>query len=349
MESYYSVRVVEPFRRALHELPPQRRPGLDVLDSLEPEGRIATSVAHAYLENWVEHTGLTDLGLRAGRSVYFGTFGVLDHAMRSAQTLRSAIETCARFAQLLSDTLEVRLEPLSQQLTLLHVRRASGWPRPAADFALSAWYENHLRGTLGSDAVRGVWLGHERPAEVGSYEQIFGETGLRFDAPCYGFVLRREALDAPAPGRDAGLHALLCAHAQVRSAELGRPQRVIARVRRLMLDALPHGNPSVHAIATQLGMSQRTLFRRMHAEGSSFGDELERLRRQLALEYVAGGQLPFAEIATLLGFSHVAGFHRAFKRWTRETPGEYRRTRSATRSSSAPELREHVAAVRDHA
>lgn len=331
LESYYSVRVLEPFTRALAELAGDRQPKIDSLD-LEPDGRLAATVAHAMLASWVERTADPDLGLRAGRLVCAGSFGVLDHAMRSAPTLRASIETGARFARLISDTLEPRLEPISNQLSLLRVHRPSDWPRAAADYTLSALYTNHFRVPLTDRAVSGVWLAHERPANTRAYEETFGESSLRFDAPCYGFVLRGEALDAPLLGRDSGLHALLCAHAQVRCTDLGRTQRVVGRVRRLMLDALPRGNPSVHEIATQLGMSQRTLFRRLHAEGSSFGDELERLRRQLALEYVSTGELPFSEIATLLGFSHVAGFHRAFKRWTRETPGKYRRAQSGARA-----------------
>jgi AraC-like DNA-binding protein len=335
LESYYSVRVVEPFRRALAELPGDLRPQLDLHD-LEPDGRLAASVAHAMLASWVERAAEPDLGLRAGRLVCAGSFGVLDHAMRSAPTLREAIDTARRFARLVSDTLEPRLEPLSNQLFLLRVHRPNDWPRAAGDYTLSALYTNHLRAPLTDRSVAGVWLAHERPANTSAYEETFGDSSLRFDAPCYGFVLQRDALDAPLIGRDPGLHALLCAHAQVRCSDLGRTQRVIGRVRRLMLDALPRGNPSVHEIATQLGMSQRTLFRRLHAEGSSFGDELERLRRQLALEYVATGELPFSEIATLLGFSHVAGFHRAFKRWTRETPGKYRRAQSSARAVAVP-------------
>jgi len=332
MESYYSVRVLEPFRRALAELAADTQPKLDPLD-LEPDGRLAASVAHAMLAAWVEQIAEPDLGLRAGRMVCAGSFGVIDHAMRSAPTLRAAIETATRFSRLISDTLEPRLEQLNGQLLLLRVHRANDWPRAAGDYTLSAWYTNHLRAPLTDHSVRGVWLAHERPANTSAYEETFGDSNLLFDAPCYGFVLQGDALDTPLIGRDAGLHALLCAHAQVRCADLGRTQRVVGRVRRLMLDALPRGNPSVQEIATQLGMSQRTLFRRLQAEGSSFGDELERLRRQLALEYVATGELPFSEIATLLGFSHVAGFHRAFKRWTRETPGKYRRAQNGTRAA----------------
>ncbi|HKP60171.1 MAG TPA: AraC family transcriptional regulator ligand-binding domain-containing protein [Polyangiales bacterium] len=334
LESYYSVRVLEPFRRAIAGLPGDHQAKFDAID-LEPDGRLAAGVAHAMLTAWVERTRDPDLGLRAGRMVCAGSFGVVDHAMRSAPTLRAAIETASRFSRLVSDTIEPALQPLSNELVLLRVQRASDWPRAAGDYTLSAWFYNHLRAPLTDDSVRGVWFAHESPADALAYEETFGQVSLRFDAPCYGFVLRRDALELPLIGRDAGLHALLCAHAQVRCADLGRTQRVVGRVRRLMLDALPRGNPSVQDIAMQLGMSQRTLFRRLHAEGSSFGDELERLRRQLALEYVATGELPFAEIATLLGFSHVAGFHRAFKRWTRETPGKYRRAQSGARVPAA--------------
>ena len=85
-------------------------------------------------------------------------------------------------------------------------------------------------------------------------------------------------------------------------------------------------------------MSTRTLERRLEREGTTFSDLLEDLRRRLALRYVANPAIPLGEIAFLLGFSHTTGFHRAFKRWTGETPLGYRRAQGVrTPASGAAE------------
>ena len=76
-------------------------------------------------------------------------------------------------------------------------------------------------------------------------------------------------------------------------------------------------------------MSPRTLGRKLQHEGTSFKHLLDDLRRRMALRYVDGQELGLSEIAFLLGFSQTAAFHRAFKRWTAQTPLEYRRQRRA--------------------
>jgi AraC-like DNA-binding protein len=93
------------------------------------------------------------------------------------------------------------------------------------------------------------------------------------------------------------------------------------------LKELEGGNPSAVRIASALHMSGRTLTRRLEDEGTTFKDLLDDLRKSLSLRYVGSTDLGLSEIAFLLGFSQSAAFHRAFKRWTQQTPLEYRRAR----------------------
>ena len=81
-------------------------------------------------------------------------------------------------------------------------------------------------------------------------------------------------------------------------------------------------------------MSRRTLVRRLHAEGTSFSQLLDSVRRELGVRWVSVPALSFSEISALLGFSHMQGFHRAFKRWTGQTPQRYRES-VATNASEA--------------
>jgi AraC-like DNA-binding protein len=69
------------------------------------------------------------------------------------------------------------------------------------------------------------------------------------------------------------------------------------------------------------------LIRRLENEGTTFKEILDDIRRRLALNYVGSRDLDLNNTAFLLGFSHATAFHRAFKRWTDQTPLEYRRSR----------------------
>jgi AraC-like DNA-binding protein len=73
-------------------------------------------------------------------------------------------------------------------------------------------------------------------------------------------------------------------------------------------------------------MSERSLARYLHEEGTTFSALLEDLRRRMALRYVRHSELSFSEITFLLGFSQAAAFYRAFRRWTDQTPREYRQS-----------------------
>ena len=87
---------------------------------------------------------------------------------------------------------------------------------------------------------------------------------------------------------------------------------------------LPHGKVTVGAIARTLGMSQRSLARRLAARGLTLGKILDELRSDLAKRHIKDKDLSISEIAWLVGYQEVSAFTHAFKRWTGRTPTEMR-------------------------
>jgi AraC-like DNA-binding protein len=77
-------------------------------------------------------------------------------------------------------------------------------------------------------------------------------------------------------------------------------------------------------IARRLGMSHRTLARRLASEGLTLSVILDELRASLARSYLKAGDLPISQIAWLLGYREVSAFTHAFKRWTGMTPRQSR-------------------------
>ena len=96
------------------------------------------------------------------------------------------------------------------------------------------------------------------------------------------------------------------------------------RVRQVLASRLGAGVTTLAQVARQLKMSERSLQRRLAGEATSFEVLLDEIRHQLALRYLADPRVAISEVAYLLGYSEPSPFHRAFRRWTGNTPGERR-------------------------
>ena len=143
------------------------------------------------------------------------------------------------------------------------------------------------------------------------------------------------AFAGPAPARSAGADSLSPFLAFVgemaRRFEAKAPPRRSTAFRReveaKLKERLAGGEANVDSVASALGLSRQTLYRRLKAEGATFEQLLDELRRRLALRYVGREGMSAKAAAWRLGFSDPAAFSRAFKRWTGTSPSEYRSRR----------------------
>jgi AraC-like DNA-binding protein len=321
----YSARFIPAFAHVLSTHEGYAPESLNKLKAIDPACRIPTAVANELAVRQVADTGDFDLGFKAARAMLLGRAGPLDYAMRSAATLRQAIEVGGRYIRSFSDVLNVRLD-LQDSRAVVQLEFRVPMPRAIVDFTMSAWYANHIRAPLADVPGVECWFSHSRPLATDEYDRAFAPATLRFAAPAYGFVFDREYLHTPLASSDPDLHVVLCEHVAMTLAHLDSHQTLAAKVRDLAMNDLGRGNPTASGVAAQLRMSSRTLSRRLEREGTTFGTVLDQLRRELALRYVGNhGDIAFAEVGFRLGFAHVEAFHRAFKRWTGVTPLTYRR------------------------
>jgi AraC-like DNA-binding protein len=102
-----------------------------------------------------------------------------------------------------------------------------------------------------------------------------------------------------------------------------------ARVRRRLRQFLPGTVPDFDQLAHEMSMTPATMRRRLHEEGESYQSIKDQLRRDLAISYLSHSTRSVMDIAVELGFSERSAFHRAFRKWTGASPGEFRRTLQA--------------------
>jgi AraC-like DNA-binding protein len=154
--------------------------------------------------------------------------------------------------------------------------------------------------------------------------QRFFRCPIVFGALRDEFCFDAELCERPLVAANAPLNAILSRYASDLLRRLPSEGDLLESVRRQIARDLAAGEISVEHLARQLRMSARTLQRRLRALGTSHHALVDELRRSLAEKYLRDPRLGLSEISYLLRFSDASAFHRAFKRWTGQTPACYR-------------------------
>lgn len=170
-----------------------------------------------------------------------------------------------------------------------------------------------------------VFFAHACEGDPAAYAAFFNQP-VTFNAPEDRIVIARAVLAQPLLTRNRTTHQVLEAALERQRQSLAQPAPVTQRVRRQLTLALAAGQlPGAEAIAAELGVSVRTLSRRLREEGTSLPALAEALRLERAELLLVGSDLPLARVAEQVGFSDLSTFSRAFKRVKGRAPSELRR------------------------
>jgi AraC-like DNA-binding protein len=169
-------------------------------------------------------------------------------------------------------------------------------------------------------------IAHHRSGATSDMSRFVGTT-VEFGADRDEFALSANARELPLIHADAYLNNLLLKYCEAALADKRHDMSQLrTRVENAISSFLPHGRVLVEDVARSLGMSERTLARKLADEGLNFTEILQQLRRDLAVRYLDDRKLQISKIAWLLGFNEVSAFTHTFKRWTGKTPSQMRTT-----------------------
>jgi AraC-like DNA-binding protein len=298
--------------------------GLDRAALEDVDARLPASFDLALWAEAPRLSGDECFGLHAAEQVRPGSFDVLGYTLRTSPTIGGAFERLVRYNRLLHDQSEMGLTAHGEEARLSFQLFPEGTPRQQAEFSLAVFLL-FARQATGFDVVPlAVDFSHAEPQDVSEHRRIF-RAPLRFRRPRPALVLSRSVLDLPLAQADPGLLTVLEKRVRELISRLAPGEGLLERIRRLVMGELSGGDPKVARLARELGMSARTLHRRLREAGTSFREVVDGLRQDLAVRYLAEERLAIAEVAYLLGFSEASAFHRSFKRWTSRTPADYRR------------------------
>ena len=153
---------------------------------------------------------------------------------------------------------------------------------------------------------------------------------MKFGAEWDAVIYAEETTRLPVKGADTKLLEVLEATCQELLGPTPKGRDLVREVRHLIIERLPAGSASINAIAGELGLSSKTLERRLAEQGESFSARLDRTRFNAVTHYLENPDMGLTQVAYLAGYTESAALVRAFKRWTGETPAKFReRSRSA--------------------
>lgn len=295
----------------------------------DPDNRIPFAQLVLLYEKAAELTGDQNFGLHLAEVVDPKVFDVVGYSALNSATLGEAFTRVARYHSVWTDgaVFKVGVSEPTSAIFYRYVDESIVSHRQDSEMTFASL------ATLCRTAVDKNWtpksveFKHEKPQDVSEHLRLFS-CAVAFGTPVNKLVFDSSTLNLPIATADPGLCRMLDRHAEELLARFPPRDTVIDNARSIIGRELNGGNPSLERVAAQLGLSGRTLQRKLQELGTSHNEIVDHIRHELATRYLGEKEMAICEVAYLLGFSEPSSFHRAFKRWTGVTPKEFRAERS---------------------
>jgi len=265
-------------------------------------------------------------GLHFGERYHPKDIGALAYVVLNSATIAAAFENVARYFRIYNEAATVSFVRTERQAHLQHQLR--GVPlqrrRQHEEYALTVGTAI-IRMMAGSEwRPLEVRFEHEAPPRTNEHTRIFGAPVL-FRCDGNVMVIEREFCDRQVPTADRRLYPILEDYLERQLESRPTENRFVVSVRTAIGNAMKDGEPKVTDVAAAIGVSVRTLQRRLGEAGVDYRALVDDIRHELALRYLKDRQHTLSDVAYLLGYSEISAFSRAFRRWTGSTPSDYRR------------------------
>jgi AraC-like DNA-binding protein len=296
-----------------------------------PEITAPLSTIQFFLDSAAAKAPCASMGVELAAMIPRGTYAWLEFIARVSISLEAGMVSVCRYYRLLNkgaDLVPVR-RPEATGVEARVAWRSDGWGRHLNEYTVALFHR--ICRELDTDwRTTRVWFAHPEP-EPAAVRALASWFGLepQFSQPASGFEGPRSIASRPLQSADPELQRLLESQADDELARQHPLAGLASRVRDEISRRLANGTSDVEAVAQALGLTGRTLQRRLREEGSTFRDVLETARGQHAQRYLRQRALSLSQIATLLGYSDLRAFDRAFRRWAGVSPTEWRESSAA--------------------
>ena len=301
--------------------------GLTVDQINDPEHRITVRDQVAFLEAAAKALNDDFLGLNLAEEFDLRDLGLLYYVMASSDTLGDALRRASRYSRITNEAIVLEYREAGEPtLRLIY----SGIPRHTdqqqIEFCVVAMVRISCALSGRQFLPKRVSMSHVRSKGFSKFARFLGKE-IEFGSDIDEIGFPTGSTDWALAGADPRLNKILLKTCEE---SLSRRKSKLGTLRSTVENAiaplLPHGQAHLDVIAGKLGMSKRTLLRRLSEEGTTFIDILQKLRTSLAIRYLKEDGMSISRVAWLLGFEETSSFSHAFRRWTGESPREFRQT-----------------------
>jgi AraC-like DNA-binding protein len=299
--------------------------GISRLKFAEEPKRVAAESQLRFLELAAEALDNAVLGFQLAQQGDLRETGILFYVMAASHNLGEAVRNLVRYLTVVNESLHVVVsENAASTILTVHYWVPRHIDRHFAEFGVAIVLRGFRQITGKHLCPALVTFAHGRNANVAEIDRFFG-CPVKFSAAADTMVFPTALLSTPIVTSDNYLLSILKDHCESMLAERGKVSSALrALVENEVVQLLPHGKAQVETVASNLGMSKRTLARRLSEEGASYSAVLDELRRDLSVQYLKDHSMSLNHISWLLGYSEVTSFNHALKRWTGDSPKNMR-------------------------
>lgn len=302
--------------------------GADLGDPPSPVARVGSDAMARLWLAAMEQRPDPALATALGLAIPFGAFGFTDYLTGSSFTLGAGFESLALHLRLVAGGIQLELEAVDGlRWVRLLTPQGESPPFVATEMTVALFVRRFREGTAGAFQPAFVCLRGDASPGESPQARLLG-LAVRHCSPVAALAMPASMWSLPLRRADPYLHGTLQRSVEELGLLRSPADALELAIRARLRGALAEGDADMPRVAHLLGMSSRTLQRRLAASGRSWSDVVETFRRDEANRLLAG-PMPLVEVAARLGFREQTSFTRAFRRWTGQTPAVWRRSAGA--------------------
>jgi len=300
--------------------------GLTSEQLADPEFRIPTAIANDMVKHALKLTGEPTLGYHLGTQMRISIHGFIGYAIMTANNITEALVLANRFIQLRLPFLQLFFSTFGVKATVQLQTDIQMEPlRTEISIALMIGLISMAKAITGiSDATGEIDFDFKKPEGFERFMVKFPTHQFRFEQPHLLLSFDKNYLMNKLVHADPIASQIAINQCEAELSALGERHRIAMRVRDILTNSEQH-YLSIEAVADRLHMSDRTLKRQLAAEGTSFSTLVDEVRYRHATSLLSRTDFTLEQIADELGYSDVANFSRAFKRWSGRSPSNWRK------------------------